>query len=217
MWCHERRCGLSRQKKAHLFLDTLERLDDKMPYIAPLMYNNTAFKELAPELSGLGHSHPEIPDQLEPDSVDAMMATDALIYLPQDILQKVDRASMAHSLETRAPFLDSQVVKLAFSMPYKWHRHGMSGKHMLKNTFSELLPDNIWQRRKQGFGVPVNQWFRSGMEKQLLDMQAETSSPLNTQGIEKLVHEHQKAIRDHGHKLWSIYIYLLWKSKQCAF
>ncbi len=202
-------------KKAHLFQDTLERLDDETPYIAPLLYSNSAFAELAPELSGLGHSHPEIPNQIEPDSVEAMMAADALIYLPQDILQKVDRASMAHSLETRTPFLDSHVVKLAFSMPYKWHRHGMSGKHMLKNTFADFLPDSIWQRRKQGFGVPVNQWFRSGMEKQLLDLQSTTTSPLNTKGVEKLVTEHKTSVRDHGHKLWNIYIYLLWKNKQC--
>ena len=199
-------------KKAHLFQDTLERFDDEKTYVAPLMYTNTAFLELAPELSRLGHSHPEIPDQLEPDRVEAMMATDALIYLPQDILQKVDRASMAHSLETRSPFLDSAVIKLAFSMPYKWHRHGLSGKHMLKSTFSEFLPGNIWQRRKQGFGVPVNQWFRNGMDKKLLSLQEEISSPLNPQSIKKLVFEHQKSIRDHGHKLWNIYIYLLWKS-----
>ena len=72
-----------------------------------------------------------------------MMCADALIYMPQDILLKVDRASMAHSLEVRAPFLDRAVVELAFALPGHWHRRRFAGKRLLKEAFRDYLPGSI--------------------------------------------------------------------------
>jgi asparagine synthase (glutamine-hydrolysing) len=139
-----------------------------------------------------------------------MMFADALIYLPQDILLKVDRASMACSLETRAPFLDRQVVELAFAMPRHWHRHGIKGKRMLKKAFAEYLPENIWQRRKQGFGVPIHDWFRGDAGDELEHLLKSVDAPLVPAGVQQLLQQHQSGQRDHGYRLWSIYIYLLW-------
>ena len=142
------------------------------------------------------------------------MTADSLIYLPQDILVKVDRASMAHSLEARAPFLDKKLVELAFSLPSLWHRRGLSGKHMLKESFYDLLPAKIWRRRKQGFGVPVHSWFREELGSELGDLLEQTESPLNKPVVYALLQDHRSFRRDNGNRLWCIYLYLLWKQKK---
>ena len=157
-------------KKAHLFLDILERKSSETPYVAPVLYSDNVFADLAGDIARSGHPPPVLPTVDPADDILEMMRADAAVYLPQDILVKVDRASMAHSLEVRAPFLDSRVVQLAFSLPVSWHRGAMSGKQMLRNTFRQLLPDNIWGRRKQGFGVPIHQWFRSDLGNELEEL-----------------------------------------------
>ena len=199
-------------KKAHLFLDVVGRQQAETPYVAPLMFDPATLERLAPDLRGLGHAPPGIPEQTEPDDIARMMFADALVYLPQDILVKVDRSSMAHSLETRAPFLDRKVVELAFSMPRHWHRRGFSGKRMLRESFGDLLPDTLWQRRKQGFGVPIHGWFRGELGDRLRDMaQACGNEVLRSKVVAALLDEHRSGSRDHGYRLWVLYSYLLWK------
>lgn len=197
-------------KKAYLFLDVTDRLDSESPYIAPVMYSRAIFEQLAPELANRGHSPPCIPEEARLDELQAMMVGDALVYLPQDILVKVDRASMAYSLETRAPFLDRKVIELAFSLPRKWHRSGFKGKRMLQQTFSNLLPKEIWRRRKQGFGVPIHQWFRKDLGEELEDLLDLNTTPIEEHVVRKMLSEHKNKIRDHGYRLWNIYNYLLW-------
>ena len=200
-------------KKAHLFQDIMDRLEDETPYIAPLLYSKDVFNELFPDLVGKGHSPPCLPDGCDADDITRMMCADALVYLPQDILLKVDRASMACSLETRAPFLDRRVVELAFSLPRTWHRHGIAGKRMLHRSFLNILPDSIWNRRKQGFGVPVHDWFREDVGKELEKLLVDVASPVNSATVGCLLDQHRSKQRDHGYRLWSMYVYLLWKQK----
>jgi asparagine synthase (glutamine-hydrolysing) len=198
-------------KKAHLFADLADRLTAESPYFAPLMFSPAWLQELAPDLVGLGHQPPNIPESTTPDDLQRMMLADACIYLPQDILVKVDRASMAQSLETRAPFLDRQVVELAFSLPRRWHRNGLAGKRMLHKTFSALLPASIWRRRKQGFGVPLHEWFRGGLGVKLNEFLADDPGPLRADFVRSLQKSHRCRNRDHGYRLWLIYVYLLWR------
>jgi len=199
-------------KKAHLFLDVVERQQAETPYFAPMMFTPSQLNKLTPDLASKGHTPPGIPEQTEPDDIFRMMIADALIYLPQDIMVKVDRASMANSLETRAPFLDRAVVELAFSLPRHWHRKGVSGKRMLKCAFQNLLPKSLWHRRKQGFGVPIHSWFRDSLGDRLLSLAHEsTGSPLSPQAVSELLSAHRKGGRDHGYRLWALYSYLLWK------
>jgi asparagine synthase (glutamine-hydrolysing) len=199
-------------KKAHLFLDILERQKSETPYIAPVLYSECMFTGLAGDIAKKGHAPP--PHRLEPvEDIMDMMRADATVYLPQDILVKVDRASMAHSLEVRAPFLDSRVVQLAFSLPISWHRDLFRGKRMLHKTFGQLLPSNLWRRRKQGFGVPIHQWFRSDLGIQLEELLAYNQTPLNITSVLDMLDEHRRGIRDHGFRLWNIYVYLLWRDQ----
>ena len=201
-------------KKAHLFQDIVDRLESETPYVAPVLYSQKFYDQLLPDLSRKGKKPPELPEECEVDDIKRMMTADALIYLPQDILLKVDRASMSSSLESRAPFLDREVVELAFSLPRVWHRHGFSGKRMLFDCFKDLLPGVIWQRRKQGFGVPIHQWFKTEIGQHLKELLEMVYSPLNKKSVLTLYDEHIHGRRDNGHRLWSIYIYLLWKESR---
>ena len=200
-------------KKAHLFMDVVDRQKAETPYFAPTMFSPQQYAELVPDLADMGHQPPGIPEQTEPDDIARMMLADALIYLPQDILVKVDRASMAHALETRAPFLDRKVIELAFSMPRQWHRHQGSGKQMLYKVFSNKLPNTLWKRRKQGFGVPIHQWFRNGLEDKLRSLSASVVSSVDVAAVDALIRAHNFGGRDYGYRLWTVYIYLLWKYK----
>ncbi len=201
-------------KKAHLFIDIVNRQKDETPYVAPLLYSHADFGKLAPDLLNYGHTPPGIPRESSCDTIQEMMAADALVYLPQDILTKVDRASMAHSLEARTPFLDSEVLKLAFSLPLAWHCNRLKGKRMLNNAFGDLLPDMVWKRRKQGFGVPIHHWFKQGLEKHLLELAGQNQTPLQIPAIENMISDHLKGKRDNGYRLWNLFIYLTWKDQQ---
>lgn len=105
----------------------------------------------------------------EPDMVQRTCCVDTETYLPCDILTKVDIASMAVSLECRSPFMDHHVVELAARMPREFKLQGRRGKRMLITTFSDLLPATIQNRRKMGFGVPLDHWFRTSLREYLTD------------------------------------------------
>ena len=201
-------------KKAHLFIDLVDRHNSDQPYIAPSMFSDSQLEALIP-----GASRRPVP--LEPlmpetearsvDEIGAMMNADLVSYMPMDILVKVDRASMANSLEVRAPFLDSQVVELALGAPVGWTRTMFKGKALLADSFRGLLPATVWNRRKQGFGVPIHDWFRGDLGTELLRLNSEVSSVVSQQFVESLFQEHMRRERDHGYRLWVIYLYLLWK------
>ena len=201
-------------KKAHLFQDILNRIKEETPYFAPVLYARDEYNTLFPDLQGKGHTPPDIPEECTPDDIQRMMFADALIYLPQDILVKVDRASMGNSLESRAPFLDRDVVELAFSLPRRWHRSGILGKKMLRQAFSDILPAAIWNRRKQGFGVPIHDWFRHELGDELGQLLTRKQTALNGSRVLQLLQEHSQGLRDHGYRLWCLYIYLLWQKSR---
>lgn len=198
-------------KKAHLFVDVADRQEAETPYFAPLMFSPARMRHLAPEMVARGHPPPNLPETTTPDDLQRMMLADACVYLPQDILVKVDRASMAQSLEARAPFLDRNVVELAFGLPRYWHRRGFEGKRMLRESFSSLLPSSVWHRRKQGFGVPLHDWFRGELGQRLRAWLMDDPGPFHISNVMALLDEHITWQRDHGYRLWLIYVYLLWR------
>lgn len=98
---------------------------------------------------------------LEYRDLNDFLYLDQVFVLPNDMLKKVDLMSMQHSLEVRTPFMDKDLVKFVNSLPADWKLHGYQGKHILKETFKGLLPDEIFTRKKQGFEVPLNAWIKS--------------------------------------------------------
>jgi asparagine synthase (glutamine-hydrolysing) len=133
---------------------------------------------------------------------------DLLSYLPNDILAKVDIASMANGLEVRCPFLDSDVVDLALRMPTAIRR----GKAVLRRAFRDLLPRSILQRGKMGFGVPLTEWLRGPLRPMLQDAMAslQKRSVLDAAEIRRLTSEHLSGTSDHRDRLWLLLILELW-------
>lgn len=128
-------------------------------------------------------------------------------YLPDDLLVKTDRSSMAVSLETRAPFLDPKLADLALSLPLNMKLHGKTTKHVLKEAARGMLPDVIIDRPKHGFGVPLGAWLRQDMSPVrdvLLSPEARGRGLLNMQAVEGLIREHEDGRRDHGQRLWAL-------------
>ncbi len=197
----------SLMKKAHLFLQAADRLEDETPYYAPRFYREREIARLWPGLEERGHQPPGLVAMSHLDDLGQMMLADSAIYLPQDILCKVDRASMSASLETRAPFLDADLVDFALSLPSSWHHGLRHGKRLLQAAFHDRLPDTIWRRRKQGFASPIHRWM-SGQHLQKLHALAR-HTPLDTPLLQQMSREHQQGQRDHGYRLWLIYVYLL--------
>ncbi len=139
---------------------------------------------------------------------------DVLTYLPCDILNKVDIASMAYSLECRSPLLDHHVVELAARMPMSQKRQGRRGKTILVDTFADLLPDSIQSRPKMGFGVPLDQWFRNELrpllEDVLLDPVAVARGYFRPEAVRQLVDEHVSNRWDHSYRLWCLVCLEVW-------
>lgn len=198
------------EKKILRLMDMARRMEDEIPYVAPVLYHMGQFRQLLPDIWRKAHTALNIPRVASWGDLQEMMSADALIYLPQDILAKVDRAGMAFSIEIRSPFLDRRLVELAFSLPPHWHRWGLRGKRILQAAFKGQIPDQIWHRPKQGFAVPLDRWFRNGLELQMIDLMARTCHPLNKTRVHRMVTEHLSGRWDHGIRLWNIYIYLRW-------
>lgn len=149
------------------------------------------------------------------DFVTQTTAADVLTYLPCDILNKVDIASMAYSLEARSPFLDHHVVELASWMPLGKKLRGKQGKRILIETFGDLLPDSIQRRRKMGFGVPLDHWFRNELKPLLYDVLLASRSLdrgwFRPESVRRLVDEHVSGKWDHNYRLWNLLVFELWQ------
>jgi len=147
------------------------------------------------------------------DHVTAMLYTDLKTYLPGDILVKVDRMSMAHALEVRAPFLDYRVVEFAARLPSSWKIASGEKKIILKRIFAPLLPKSVFNRPKQGFTVPLENWFRNELrqltEERLLG-EPEMAHYLEPAVVRRVWDEHLSGKADHGTLLWSLLMLSLW-------
>jgi asparagine synthase (glutamine-hydrolysing) len=148
------------------------------------------------------------------DPVTAASLTDLVTYLPCDLMTKVDIASMANSLECRAPFLDYRVVELAATMPIRYKMQRGRGKHILRHAFADLLLASVNSRAKMGFGVPLARWFRHELHdyarQVLLDPGAIGRGYFRPGAIERLLSEHQTGAFDHGYRLWGLLVLELW-------
>jgi asparagine synthase (glutamine-hydrolysing) len=144
-----------------------------------------------------------------------MQAVDLQTYLPGDILVKADRATMAYSLESRSPWLDYRLGELACRLPSAFKLHGRSGKHIFKRALAPYVPDEVITRRKMGFSVPLDYWFRSDL-KDIFDnavLRLKTQTYFDNRELVRLWTEHQSGVHNHGRKLWNILMLAFWHRK----
>ena len=197
-------------KRAHLFV-RLAR-EDRDTYIGPPAIRKETLAQLVPGL-GAGNPMPGRPWPDDPAELRHMLLMDCLVYLPQDILQKVDRATMMYSLEARSPFLDKALFEFAIRLPWQWHFSGMRGKQVLQAAMRGRVPDFIWNRRKQGFASPVSHWLRDWLGNDLLAMaDSGDTGVVDPAGLRALLVEHRGGRADHSQPLWLSYAYLRWRA-----
>ncbi|HEX8844387.1 MAG TPA: asparagine synthase (glutamine-hydrolyzing) [Pyrinomonadaceae bacterium] len=146
--------------------------------------------------------------------VDATLLADTMTYLPNDLLVKVDIASMAVSLEARSPFLDHHVIEFAASLPEKMKLRGLTTKYLLKRVLKRLLPAENLGRRKMGFGVPIGHWFRNEMQgfvrETLLSEKAARRGFFKPESVRRMVEGHIDGKQDFAHQLWTLLMLELW-------
>ncbi|MEP6922995.1 MAG: asparagine synthase (glutamine-hydrolyzing) [Pyrinomonadaceae bacterium] len=146
--------------------------------------------------------------------VDKTMFTDQQTYLPNDLLTKVDIASMAVSLEARSPFLDHKVIEFAASLPEKLKLNGTETKSLLKKAAARVVPREVLYRRKMGFGVPIGKWMRSEMQpfvrETLLGAKSLSRGFFNPLTVKKIVEQHTSGQKDHNQQLWTLLMLELW-------
>jgi asparagine synthase (glutamine-hydrolysing) len=179
-----------------------------------------------PDAEGMvvdGHIPPNLLDnrsawpKLE-DPVARMMALDGLTYLPDDILAKVDRASMAVSLETRAPFLDRDVMEFAWRLPMHMKLRDGKGKWILRQLLDRHVPRALIDRPKMGFGIPLDQWLRGPLREWAGGLLAEDrlrrEGYLRPEAITRTWQAHQRGEGSFGYRLWSVLMFQAWLEEQ---
>jgi asparagine synthase (glutamine-hydrolysing) len=138
-------------------------------------------------------------------------------YLQEDIMVKVDRASMATSLEVRSPFLDPQVVEFALRLPANVRLRGRTGKYVLRQLMTGRLPEEILRRRKAGFGVPLNTWLRESQRDLVVDYlspsRLRAQNLFDADAVAGIVEEHLTCRVDRGHQVWLLLLFQLWHER----
>jgi asparagine synthase (glutamine-hydrolysing) len=166
--------------------------------------NGSSLRQVTPWFEGNG----------EIDVVDRAMRADIANYLPNDLLIKVDIASMAVSLEARSPFLDHHLMEFSASLPRRYKLRGLTTKLLLKRALRGLVPRENLRRRKMGFGVPIGRWLRSELKDlvsdALLSERARRRGYFRHGAVTRLLDDHLEGRRDYGHQLWTLLMLELW-------
>jgi len=148
------------------------------------------------------------------DRLERLIYVYSKTYLQDDILVKLDRASMASSLEVRAPFLDVDLVEFLGRVPARLKLRRFDTKHLLKRAMADVLPSGVASRPKKGFGIPVAEWLKGALREALQDELS--PARIKNQGIfepavvERLISEHMTGRRDHRKPLWTLFVFQLW-------
>jgi asparagine synthase (glutamine-hydrolysing) len=149
------------------------------------------------------------------NSLDPLLYLDSKTYLPGDILTKVDRMSMAASLESRVPLLDHKLIEFVCTrIPASMKLNGLETKHIFKRAVRDFVPAEILDRPKQGFGVPIDQWInqqlRSRVRETLTEPRATQRGYVQPHYVNLLLDEHERGRRNHSHELWALFMLELW-------
>ena len=181
---------------------------------AKLDLYSDGFRERTKDFSTVGIIQPWFAKANGAGIVDASLLTDTMTYLPNDLLVKMDIASMTVSLEARSPFLDHHLMEFAASLPEKLKLRRMTTKYLLKRILKDLVPAENLSRSKMGFGVPIGHWFRGTMQpflrETLLSEKALGRNLFQKDKVRQIVDQHVEGRIDHSHRLWSLLMLELW-------
>ena len=180
---------------------------DRMAIYSPAMRERFARDQVAIAFDRL------FQDSRAQDAVNRLLDVDIQTYLTDNILTKVDIASMAHSLEVRCPLIDQELMDFAASLPGSMKLRGLTTKFLLRRMSQELLPRPILTRSKQGFGLPIDRWMREDLaplsRDVLLDQSARERGILDPVAVENMLARHQRG-EPRGFQLWTLMILELW-------
>lgn len=151
----------------------------------------------------------------EENVLDQILYLDLKLYLQNDILVKVDRASMANSLEVRVPFLDYRIVEFIYTLPLEYKLNFFQTKYILKQSMKKILPRQIIQREKKGFGIPIAHWIKHELKDFTLNLLSKENiikhDIFNYSFIQNLLNEHFNGIKDNRKKIWTLIAFQLWQ------
>ena len=143
-----------------------------------------------------------------------MLYVDTKVWLPDDLLIKADKMTMAASVELRVPFLDHRLVEFAARLPVGYKLRGREGKYLLKKAMEPLLPREVIYRSKMGFALPLADWFRDGLydltREMILNSQSALSAYLNLNYIEHMLERHRRGAADLSFQLWALLVLEYW-------
>jgi len=148
------------------------------------------------------------------DPLDRLLYLDSKTYLPSDILTKVDRMTMAASVEARVPLLDHELIELVERIPSRLKLNGTETKYIFKKAMEGIVPREILYREKQGFGVPINEWINAELKDRIVEdlrsQKAVGRGYFDPRFVESLLDEHARGRRDHSHAVWILWMLELW-------
>lgn len=184
--------------------------EQKNDLYTPHMRNELAGRDSGAWLFGLF----DVVRESAPEHLDNLLAVDMVSYLPNDLLVKMDIASMANALEARSPFLDHKVLEFAARLPCRHKIRGRTLKYLLKRLGARLLPAEILSRRKMGFGVPVAEWMRGQLrpllEDVLLSPRALGRGYFHPEAVRNLTQVHLSGRQDYSFQLWAMLCLGMW-------
>jgi asparagine synthase (glutamine-hydrolysing) len=202
----------------NLSLDPVERYLDSVSVFTSmnreLLYSEDLKRRLADTVS-LSERFQQYAQRVSTgEDLDLLLYIDSKTYLPGDILTKVDRMSMATSLETRAPLLDQKLIDFVTRIPAALKIVGKETKHIFKQAIRDLIPDEVMTRPKQGFGIPMSKWInqelRAKIRETLDDSLTRQRGYFDYSYVELLLKEHERGRRDHSKALWALLMLELW-------
>jgi asparagine synthase (glutamine-hydrolysing) len=151
------------------------------------------------------------------DRLTKQIRCDMRLYLPENILPKVDLMSMATSLEARVPYLDNDVIDLALSIPAHLKVRGGVRKWILKKAFEGRLPQQILSRGKEGFSMPMKNWLNGAWNPLMHELLGESNLAdegiFDASHINTLMRQHETGTQNHSHTLWALMVYHLWRDR----
>jgi asparagine synthase (glutamine-hydrolysing) len=167
------------------------------------------------QISAYGHFIDQFQMSEHSDPLWQQQVADIKTYLADDILVKVDRMSMANSLEARTPFLDYRLVEFAAGLPSHLKLKGLQTKYLLKRCMASKLPRAVLNRKKEGFSIPMKNWLKQELRPLMQDLlspaRMKNGGFFNPSYVQRLMTDHLKGVANHSHQLWSLMIFEIWQ------